>query len=124
MGSVIVGFKLGELGLYLETADASHFERLRCLPLDVESWARARVWSPAFQAKVVGAVGAGDSAYAGLLAAMLRGMTPLEAIRWACAVGACNVEAADATSGVRSWQDTQARIDGGWPLRSERLPGI
>jgi sugar/nucleoside kinase (ribokinase family) len=124
MGSVIVGFKLGEFGMYLESSDASQFERLRCLPIDVKSWARARVWSPAFQAKVVGAVGAGDSAYAGLLAAMLRGMNPLEAIRWACAVGACNVEAADAISGLRSWQDTQARIDMGWPTRSERLPGM
>jgi sugar/nucleoside kinase (ribokinase family) len=124
MGSVIVGFKLGELGFYLETADEPHFDRLRCLPLDVNTWARARVWSPAYQAEVVGAVGAGDSAYAGLLAALLRGMQPLDAVRWACAVGACNVEAADATSGVRSWQETQARIDAGWPTRSERLPGL
>jgi sugar/nucleoside kinase (ribokinase family) len=124
MGSVIVGFKLGQLGLYMETAAATQFERLRCLPLDVKSWAGAKVWTPAFEAKVVGAVGAGDSAYAGLLAAMLHGMTPLEAIRWACAVGACNVEAADATSGVRSWPDTQARLDAGWPTRSERPAGI
>jgi hypothetical protein len=29
-------------------------------------------------------------------------------------VGACNVEAADALSGIRSWDATQARIVGGW----------
>ena len=32
----------------------------------------------------------------------------------AVGVGACNVEAADALSGVRSWEDTQARIQAGW----------
>ncbi len=124
MGSVVVGFKLGELGFYLETSDAQQFDRLRCLPLDVTTWARAKVWAPAYQAKVVSTVGAGDSAYAGLLAALLKGMTPQDSVRWACAVGACNVEAADATSGVRSWQETQARIDAGWETRSEHLPGI
>jgi len=34
------------------------------------------------------------------------------------AVGACNVEAADALSGLRSWEDTLGRIRLGW----ERLP--
>jgi hypothetical protein len=33
-------------------------------------------------------------------------------------VGACNVEAADALSGVRSWEDTRQRIAQGWA----RLP--
>jgi sugar/nucleoside kinase (ribokinase family) len=124
MGSVIVGFKLGELGLYLETAEAAKFDRLRCLPLDVSVWAEAKVWSPAYEVRVVGAAGAGDSAYAGLLAALLRGMNPREAVRWACAVGACNVEAADTTRGVRSWQETETRLRAGWESRAERLPGM
>lgn len=40
--------------------------------------------------------GAGDAAYAGLLAAMLRGLPPQAAAEMACAVGACCVEAPDA----------------------------
>lgn len=124
MGSVIVGFKLGELGLYLEAGESARFERLFSLPLDVSEWANTRVWTPAFHVDAVGTTGAGDSAYAGLLAALLRGMPPAETARWACAVGACNVEAEDSTSGVRSWQDTQARMDAGWPIRDERLPGM
>jgi hypothetical protein len=35
----------------------------------------------------------------------------------AAAVGACNVEAADAVSGVRSWEETTARVQAGWPRR-------
>ena len=33
----------------------------------------------------------------------------------AVAVGACNVEAADALSGIRSWEATLARVAQDWP---------
>jgi hypothetical protein len=33
----------------------------------------------------------------------------------AAAVGACNVEAADALSGVRSWEETLSRLEADWP---------
>ena len=45
-------------------------------------------------------------------------MTPEETLQAACAVGACNVEAVDALSGIRSWPETIERISAGWP----RLP--
>jgi len=124
MGGVIVGFKLGEMGMYLKTADLPSFFRLERLNVAIDDWANQTVWSPAFQVKVAGTTGAGDSAYAGFLAALLRGLKPDGALRWACAVGACNVEAADSTSGVRTWAETQARLDAGWPTRPERLPGF
>ena len=124
MGGVIVGFKLGQFGFYVKTAPVERFDRLRRLPIDTAAWANTTVWSPAFQVEVVGTTGAGDSAYAGFLAALLRGMPPAEAVRWACAVGGCNVESADSVSGVRPWADIQARLDAGWPTRPERLPGF
>jgi sugar/nucleoside kinase (ribokinase family) len=124
MGGVIVGFKLGHLGLYVKTAGAERFGRLERLHLNAAEWAGQKAWSPAFQVNVAGTTGAGDAAYGGFLAALVRGMNPVEAARWACAVGACNVEAADATSGVRTWEDTLARFEAGWAARKERLPGI
>jgi sugar/nucleoside kinase (ribokinase family) len=63
---------------------------------------------------VVGTTGSGDATIAGFLSAFLRGMSPAEAINAAIAVGACNVEAADALSGLRSWDETLDRIRGGW----------
>lgn len=36
----------------------------------------------------------------------------------AVAVGACNVEAADALSGLGSWDETLARVKQGWPRHS------
>ena len=50
--------------------------------------------------------------------ALLRGLDPYAAVTAAVAVGACSVEAPDALSGVRSWEDTLERIAGEW----ERLP--
>jgi sugar/nucleoside kinase (ribokinase family) len=124
MGGVIVGFKLGQFGFYIKTATSEHFDRLKRLQLNREEWADKTVWSPAYQVEVVGTTGAGDSAYAGFLGALLRAMPPDEAVKWACAVGACNVEAADSVSGVPPWADIQQRLDRGWQVRPERLPGF
>jgi sugar/nucleoside kinase (ribokinase family) len=123
MGSAIVGFKLGEMGLYLRTAGKDRLSQMRRLPLKLEEWADGEWYMPAFEVEVVGTTGAGDSAYAAFLMALLRGMSPSEALRWACAVGACNVEAMDATSGVRSFEATRQRLAHDWPTGSVRLRG-
>ena len=41
-------------------------------------------------------------------------------VGWACAVGACNVEATDATSGIQNWEATQRRLDSGWEVMAFR----
>ncbi|MBK9121822.1 MAG: carbohydrate kinase family protein [Chloroflexi bacterium] len=123
MGPAVVGFKLGELGVFLKTAPDDRFDRMRPGGLRFENWQDKCVYQPAYQVSVAGTTGAGDAAYAALLAAALRGLSIDEAARWSCAVGACCCEALDAVSGVRSWTDTAARISAGWPHRPERLAG-
>ncbi len=123
MGVVIAGFKLGEYGFYLKThMDRRAFARLAPLGLSADQWQNLELWHPAFQVNVVGTIGAGDCAYAGFLAALLRGLSPEEALRFTCAVGAFNVESADAASGVQSWHATLARIHAGWATLSYTLP--
>ncbi len=122
MGTVITGFKLGEMGMYLHTGEAAHFDRLERLQLDVQSWANARVYQPTFAVTVAGTTGAGDSAYAALFASLLRGMNPEDTLRFANAVGACNVEAIDSTSGIRTWDETELRIRSGWAANPVYLP--
>lgn len=125
MGAVIVGFKLGEYGFYLKTsADTSQYARLSRLNPDVSAWAGKRLYQPAFEVEVVGTTGAGDAAYGAFLTAMLKGESPESAARWFCAVGACNVEAPDATSGVRSWEETGKRLAQGWQLSDKRIKGF
>lgn len=121
LGVVVTGFKLGAYGFYLKTAPEG-FERLASLNL--LGWAGVELWQPAFEVAVAGTTGAGDAAYGGFLAAMIHGMSPAEALQWACAVGACCIEAPDATSGVRTWEETAQRLAAGWPVVVERLAGF
>lgn len=130
LGPVVVGFKLGSLGLYLQTAEAG-LERLERLPLRADEWTNALVWSPAYgvarqnSASTMSELGdpAGDALYAGLLAAMLRGLSPSSAARRACAVAAAFVEAGSVAQVVPQWDAIEARIQSGWPLRMEQLTG-
>lgn len=90
-------------------------------PADPGAWACKEIWAPVFAVDVVGTTGAGDAAIAGFLSALLRGMSLEDAVTAAVAVGGCNVEAADALGGVRSWEETWRRIQAGWPRRALHL---
>jgi sugar/nucleoside kinase (ribokinase family) len=116
LGAKIVCLKLGDRGFYLRTADQPVIESLgRACPANLAAWANKELWAPCFKVELVGAAGSGDTTIAGFLAALLRDMSPEEAVTAAVAVGACNVEAADTLSGVRAWPETMERVAAGWP---------
>ena len=115
-GTKVIVLKMGQLGIYMRTA------KLECLtdfgaamPSNIAAWANRELWSPIFQIdRFGGTTGAGDSAIAGFISALLRDKSPEETLMFACATGACNVEASDALSGLKTWDETWARIAGGW----------
>lgn len=118
MGVAVVGLKLGDQGIYLRTTrDAARIARLGLS----DAWCDRELLAPAFQAHVVGTTGAGDCAIAGFLASLLRGGQPEVALIAAVGAGGCNVEVADATSGIPTWDDLQARIGRGWPQLPTRI---
>lgn len=118
MGVGIAGIKLGGQGLYLRTAGPDRLAKMgQAAPKDIAAWAGRELWVPCFAVPVVGTTGAGDAAIAGFLSALLRGCPAVEAITMAAALGACSVEAVDTLSGMRSWEDTLARIQSGWARR-------
>jgi sugar/nucleoside kinase (ribokinase family) len=123
MGTAIVGIKLGEHGLYLRTsADASRLAAMgACAPADPAAWTGRELLAPCFRVDVAGTTGAGDCTIAGFLAGLLRGLSPERTIIGAVAVGACNVERADAVSGVPDWETVQRRIAAGWERRATGL---
>jgi sugar/nucleoside kinase (ribokinase family) len=123
LGVQVAVLKLGERGIYMRTASAiGHLGRGG--PADPAGWRNREMWVPAFVPdRLVGTTGAGDATIAGFLAALLRDLPPARALTVAAAVGACNVEAADAVSGVRTWQETLARIDAGWAQRPLTIEG-
>jgi sugar/nucleoside kinase (ribokinase family) len=121
LGVRLAVIKLGDRGLYLRTAGKHSLEEMgRASPTNLEAWSDKEFWAPCFQVRVAGTTGAGDATIAGFLSALLRGLGPEDSVIAAVAVGACDVEAPDALSGLRSWEETIQRIRSGW----ERLPLI
>jgi sugar/nucleoside kinase (ribokinase family) len=115
IGAKVVGFKLGDRGFYVRTAALSEIQALGAAqPSEPLAWANKELWAPCFKVDVVGTTGAGDATIAGFLSALLRDMSLEQALTMAVAVGACNVEAADALGGLRPWDETVARVESGW----------
>lgn len=108
MGAGLVALKAGPKGLYLRTAKASRLASFgRAAPPDLANWADRERWEPGFKpGRIASATGAGDAAVAGFLAALVRGQSLEMTLRYACALGAENLEAMDATSSIRSWDET------------------
>jgi sugar/nucleoside kinase (ribokinase family) len=127
LGAAVVVLKLGAEGIYLRTSEQA--ERLRgmgsCAPSDAGEWAGRELLAPCFQVTVVGTTGSGDCTIAGFLGGLASGLSPEEAMTSGVAVGACNVEKADATSGIPSWPEVQQRMRARWPRRATglSLPG-
>jgi sugar/nucleoside kinase (ribokinase family) len=104
-GVSAVLIKLGDRGAYLRTAENAFSSE----------WSGRELYSPCFALpRISGTTGAGDATIAGFLGSIVRGLDPASALRMAVAVGACCVEAPDATSGIRTWAETQARLSAGW----------
>ena len=119
MGVHMLVIKLGERGMYLRSSGKKGLAKMGpAAPVDLDAWENQELWAPCFKVNVAGTTGSGDSTIAGFLAGLLRGLEPIQAVTMAVAVGACNVEAADALSGLRSWEEISARVSVGW----QRLP--
>jgi sugar/nucleoside kinase (ribokinase family) len=125
MGAAIVGLKLGEFGLYVRTTPDK--ERLAsiglCVPANdrIVNWTDRELLSPCYNVEVAGTTGAGDCTIAGFLCGMLQGFSLEDTMHTAVGVGACNVEQADATSGILPLAKLQERIHSGWSKRKMKL---
>jgi hypothetical protein len=64
--------------------------------------------------KAVGTTGAGDCTIAGFIGGLTQGLSIEQTLLGAVGVGACNVEQADAVSGVPGWNDVLGRMAAGW----------
>ena len=121
LGFSIAAIKLGMSGLYLATTDVAR--DLADWRLGLE-WRARELMVPCFRANVVNTTGAGDCAIAGFIASITDGRGPEEALTMAAASGACSVEAADASSGVRSMAELWMRVESGWERIESVAPGV
>lgn len=119
-GTNVVAIKLGEQGLYLRThqTEKSNLSSI----INYKDWNYRQLLSPCFATEVKGTTGTGDATIAGFLAQLLDGGEPEKCITLATAVGACCVEAVDATGGIRPLPEIVKRVASGWERLSLSIP--
>ncbi len=124
MGVRIAAIKLGPRGFYLRTASEERLSDMGAgAPTDAKAWANRELWAPALAIdEIASANGAGDSAIAGFLTAMLKGLSVEDALQCAVCVGWQNLHALDAVSGVRSWPETLELCAAGMPTIEPGIP--
>lgn len=108
-GCQAIVVKDGHRGLSIHTDDRA--ESLG------QGWGGRSLEASTFIVDVVGTTGAGDTTIAGFLAGLVRRRSLEHSADLACAAGAFCVQAADATSGLRSLDQLQAFIDTHPPRR-------
>ncbi len=119
-GTNVVAIKLGDQGLYLRT---HHTEKSNLSSIiNPKDWNYRQLLSPCFATEVKGTTGTGDATIAGFLAQLLEGGEPEKAITLATAVGACCVEAIDATGGIRPLPEVIKRVTSGWERLTLSIP--
>jgi len=123
MGTAIAMVKCGHRGLYIRTAGKERLSKMgaaKCA--DPDNWAERELWFPVYQEeKFVGALGSGDSAIAGFLAAFVRGHTIESCLRYANAAGSMNVTVPDGLSWNKGFDDLTRRIKAGWKTKPMRI---
>jgi sugar/nucleoside kinase (ribokinase family) len=119
-GTKVVAIKLGDQGLYLRTYQTQK-SNLSYI-INHKDWDYRQLLSPCFATEVKGTTGTGDATIAGFLAQLLEGGEPEKCITLATAVGACCVEAIDATDGIRPLPEIIKRVTSGWERLSLSIP--
>lgn len=116
-GARIVGLKSGCLGFYVRTGSADSLQKIGVAkPSNVRNWSNRELFEPSFHVEhVASTTGSGDATIAGFLAAYLRGESVESCLKYACAVGAQNVQVLDAVSGVKTWEETTRQLHSPWP---------
>jgi sugar/nucleoside kinase (ribokinase family) len=123
MGSAIAMVKCGHRGLYVRTAGKDRLKRLGAAGCaDFENWADRELWFPVYQEeKFVGALGSGDSAIAGFLAAFVWNHSIESCLRYANAAGSMNVTVPDGLTWNKGFDDLTKRIESGWKTKELKI---
>ena len=123
MGTAVALIKCGHRGLYVRTADKDRLEELGAAKCsDLENWANRELWFTVYQEeKFVGALGSGDSAIAGFLAAFVWCHTIESCLRYANAAGSMNVTVPDGLTWNKGFNDLTTRIKAGWKTKEMHI---
>lgn len=113
-GVKILLIKMGHRGAYLITGDISDINRTKVVSLEHESWDRREIWCNAYavdNSKIVNASGAGDTAVAAFLTAILDGETAENAIKYAGMAGKENLYCQNIYDDLSDWNQLTVKIN-------------
>lgn len=114
LGVKILLIKAGHRGIYLLTGDISTLNNKAGFNLSEIDWNHCEYWCKAYQAnpeKVLNATGAGDTAVAAFLSAILDGKTAEQAIKFAAVAGRNNLYCHDIYEEINDWQEMEKEIE-------------
>ena len=121
LGAKIVLLKCGAPGMYYKTADEKELALLgNTVRENWHGWGGREGFENSYlPSKVLSGTGAGDTAIAAFLAALVQDYSFEMCIHLAAAQGASCVEAYDAIGGLKSLQELEERICRGWEKQTE-----
>ncbi len=115
-GAKVLLIKCGAPGMYYRTADKLTLRGIsEKVELDLDKWADKEGFEKSYvPEKILSGTGAGDTSIAAFLTAMLDGYSLEDTMHLAAATGASCVAAYDALSGLKSFEELEAKIKAGW----------
>ncbi len=118
-GAKVLLIKCGAPGIYFRTADILTMRQLcNKLELTLSEWAEKEGFEKSYvPEKILSGTGAGDTSIAAFLTAALEGYSLEDTMHFAAATGASCVEAYDALSGLKSFEELERKIIAGWKKR-------
>lgn len=121
MGVKVLLLKCGAPGIYYRTAGKEVLKQIsERVELNCEAWADQEGFEKSYVPECVrSGTGAGDTTIAAFLTAMLEGCSLEDCMHLAAGTGASCVEGYDALSGLRSFEELNAKIKAGWKKYGE-----
>jgi len=112
-GVKVLLVKAGHRGIYMLTGEVSSLNQKEGFNLDAGNWNNREIWCKAYAAdpaKLKNATGAGDTAVAAFLSAILDGLSAEESLKIAAVAGRNNLYCQDIYEEIDDWQDMKQEI--------------
>jgi sugar/nucleoside kinase (ribokinase family) len=113
LGAKVLLIKAGHRGIYLLTGDVSPLNQKEGFNLSGANWNHRELWCDAYPVdagKVKNATGAGDTAAAAFLSAILDGLLPETALKLAAIAGRNNLYCRNIYLEISEWQDMESEL--------------
>ncbi len=113
-GVKILLIKMGHRGSYLITGDIEDINRTEVISLEPKSWSHREIWCDAYaldNSKVVNASGAGDTAVAAFLTAILNGEPAENAVKYAGIAGRDNLYCQNIYDDLSNWSQLTVKMN-------------